>query len=50
MRRLEENRDEMIDKLTKDITEHNTDIGNLKVNVEEGIETVSLLKDKISDE
>ena len=50
MRRLEENRDEMIDKLTKDITEHNTDIGNLKANVEEGIETVSLLKDKISDE
>ena len=50
MRRLEENRDEMIDKSTKDITEHNTDIGNLKVNVEEGIETVSLLKDKISDE
>ena len=50
MRRLEENRDEMIDKLTKDITEHNTDIENLKVNVEEGIETVSLLKDKISDE
>ena len=50
MSRLEENRDEMIDKLSKDITEHNTDIGNLKVNVEEGIETVSLLKDKISDE
>ena len=50
MKRLEENRDEMIDKLTKDISEHQGDIDSLNVNVDHGLQTVRNLKEKISDE
>ena len=50
MKRLEENRDEMIDKLTKDINEHQKDIDELNVNVDHGLQTVGNLKEKISDE
>ena len=50
MKRLEENRDEMIDKLTKDINEHQTEIDGLNMNVDHGLQTVGNLKEKINDE
>jgi DNA repair exonuclease SbcCD ATPase subunit len=50
MRRLEENRDELIDKFTKDIIEHEEKIIEHKTNIRSDLHLVQTLNNTISDE
>jgi len=50
MKRLEENRDEMIDKLTKDILDHEIKVIDYKSKITVGLHQVDQLQDTISDE
>jgi len=50
MKRLEENRDEMIDKLSKDIIEHDRQIHDYRTSVSFEMTAVEKLQDTINDE
>ena len=50
MKRLEENRDEMIEKLSKDVLEHETQVIEHKTNIRSDLHLVDTLHNTISDE
>ena len=50
MKRLEENRDEMIEKLSKDINEHEDNVLEYKTNIRADMENVKTCMNLISDE
>ena len=50
MKRLEENRDEMIEKLSKDVLEHETQVLEHKTNIRSDLHLVDTLQNTISDE